>query len=104
MISLPYLYAIADSSFGNPVHLAREMFEGGARMVQVRNKTGSARELLNQVLEILEFAPLDSRVLVNDRVDVALASGAAGVHVGQMDLPPHMSRQMLPQTQIIGYS
>jgi thiamine-phosphate diphosphorylase len=104
MISLPSLYAIADSSFGNPVALARDLFDGGATMVQIRNKTGSARELLNQVLEILEFAPSGSRVLVNDRVDVALVSGAAGVHIGQMDLPPHMSRQMLPPSQIIGFS
>jgi thiamine-phosphate pyrophosphorylase len=104
MIVLPHLYAIADSTFGDPVALARELFDGGATIVQVRNKTVSARGLLNQVLEILEFAPANCRVLVNDRVDVALASGAAGVHIGQMDLPPHMVRPMLPASQIIGYS
>ncbi len=77
MISLPRLYAIADAAFGNPVVLARELFDGGARLVQVRNKNASARELFNQVVAILEFAPADSRVIVNDRADVALLSGAA---------------------------
>src|SRR5205085_8707298 len=52
----------------------------------------------------LDFAPSGSRVVVNDRVDVALAAGAAGVHIGQMDLPPHMSRQVLGANQVIGYS
>jgi thiamine-phosphate pyrophosphorylase len=104
MISIPRLYAIADAAFGNPVVLAREMFIGGARLVQVRNKNGSAREILHQVAAILEFAPADSRVIVNDRADIALLSGAGGVHLGQKDLPPHQIRKLLPASQMIGYS
>ena len=104
MISIPRLYAIADAAFGNPVVLARELFEGGARLVQIRNKNASSRELLSQVVAILGFAPADSRVIVNDRADVALLSGASGVHLGQQDLPPQRIRKILLPDQIVGFS
>lgn len=104
MISIPRLYAIADAAFGNPVVMARELFNGGARLVQVRNKNASARELFNQVVTILEFAPADSRVIVNDRADVALLSGAGGVHLGQKDLPPQRVRKILSTAQVLGFS
>jgi thiamine-phosphate pyrophosphorylase len=104
MISLPRLYAIADAAFGNPVILARELFDGGARLVQIRNKNASAREFFDQVIAVLEFAPADSHVIVNDRADVALLSGAGGVHLGQTDLPPQRIRKILSGNQIIGYS
>jgi thiamine-phosphate pyrophosphorylase len=98
------LYAIADASFGDCVRLAEALFAGGARLVQVRNKKAGAREFLNQVERILSFAPSDGRVVVNDRVDVALLAGAAGVHLGQKDLPPAAARQILGPGRIIGFS
>lgn len=104
MISIPRLYAIADAAFENPVVLARELFNGGARLVQVRNKKASLREFFNQVVAILELAPADSRVIVNDRADVALLSGASGVHLGQKDLPPQRIREILYANQVLGYS
>src|SRR3989475_7526856 len=78
MTSLRRLYAISDASFGDPVRLAQALFDGGARLVQVRNKKASARELFNQVESILKRAPADASVIVNDRVDVARITGAAG--------------------------
>jgi thiamine-phosphate pyrophosphorylase len=104
MNSIPRLYSIADAAFGNPVTLARELFEGGARLIQIRDKNASPRELLIQVAMILGFAPSDSRVIVNDRADIALISGAGGVHLGQTDLSPRSIRRILPTTQIIGFS
>jgi len=101
---MPRLYAIADAAFGNPVELARELFDGGARLVQIRNKNATSRELLGQVVAVLEFAPKDSRVIVNDRADVALLSGAGGVHLGQKDLPPQRVRKILSSDQILGFS
>jgi thiamine-phosphate pyrophosphorylase len=98
------LYAIADASFGDCVRLAEALFAGGARLVQVRNKKAGAREFLSQVERILLFAPSDGRVVVNDRVDVALLAGAAGVHLGQTDLPPAAARQILGPGRIIGFS
>ena len=104
MNPLPRLYAIADASFGDPVALAEKLFAGGVRLVQVRNKKGSSRELLEQVERILTIAPADAQVLVNDRVDVALLSGAAGVHLGQTDLSPASARQILGSDRIVGLS
>ena len=98
------LYAIADASFGDPVELAQKLFDGGARLVQVRNKKAGARELLRQVERVLEFAPSDAQVVVNDRVDVALIAGAGGVHLGQTDLPPEEARRILGDGRIVGFS
>ena len=98
------LYAIADASFGDPVALAEKLFAGGVRLLQIRNKKGSSRELLQQVERILSIAPPDARVLVNDRVDVASLAGAAGVHLGQTDLAPALVRQILGPDRFIGLS
>jgi thiamine-phosphate pyrophosphorylase len=97
-------YAIADASFGDCVRLAEALFAGGARLVQIRNKKAGSREFLNQVERILSFAPSDGRVIVNDRVDVALLAGAAGVHLGQTDLPPAAARRILGPDSIVGFS
>src|SRR5437870_1201073 len=101
---LPRLYSIADASFGDPAELARALFDGGARLVQVRNKQAAAREFLEQVERILAFAPHDARVIVNDRVDVTRISNAAGVHLGQDDLPVRAAREILSSDRIIGFS
>lgn len=104
MIALPRLYAIADASFGDPVEIARSLFEGGAALIQIRNKKAGARELLKQVEAVLRFAPENARVLVNDRVDVARIAGAAGVHLGQDDLPVEEARRILGPDAIVGFS
>src|SRR5947209_8415293 len=104
MNPLPRLYAIADASFGDPVQLAEALFAGGARLLQVRDKRASARDLLYQVERILAMAPHDAKVIVNDRVDVALIAGSAGVHLGQTDLPPAAARHILGPGRIVGFS
>ncbi len=60
---------------GDPVILAQKLFAGGVRLLQLRNKKASSRELLQQLERILALAPADARVIVNDRVDVALLAG-----------------------------
>jgi thiamine-phosphate pyrophosphorylase len=104
MTVLPRLYAIADASFGDPVELATQLFEGGARLVQIRNKRIGAGGLLAQVEQVLRIAPPDAKVIVNDRVDVASLSGAHGVHLGQDDLPVEPARNILGENPLIGYS
>jgi len=104
MKPLPRLYTFADASFGDPVRLAEVLFDAGARIVQVRNKRGSVRELLEQVERILSFAPQGAEIIVNDRVDVALIAGAGGVHLGQDDVPPVEARRILGLDRIIGFS
>jgi thiamine-phosphate pyrophosphorylase len=103
MKPLPRLYAIADAAFGDPIELAANLFNGGARLVQVRNKNGSPKELLQQVDRILSIAPKGAYVIVNDRVDVALITGT-GVHLGQTDLPPVAARGLLGPMAMIGFS
>lgn len=104
MRPLPRLYAIADASFGDPVRIAECLFEGGARLVQVRNKTCGTKELLQQVERILKLAPPDGQIIVNDRVDVALIAGSSGVHLGQTDLPAVNARGILGVDSVIGVS
>ena len=104
MIHLPRLYAVADGTFGDPVPLAQALFNGGARLIQIRHKTASARTLIAEVTAALRFAPEDARVIVNDRPDIARITGAAGVHLGQNDLPPSATRRVLTADQIIGFS
>ena len=104
MKPLPRLYTFADASFGDPVRLAEALLNAGARIIQVRNKRGSVRELLEQVERILSFAPQGAEIIVNDRVDVALIAGAGGVHLGQDDVPPVEARRILGLDRIIGFS
>ena len=104
MIVIPRLYAIADAAFGNPVEIARQLFDGGARLVQIRNKRASASELMRQVEEILPFVPAGFRLIVNDRLDVALLTQAHGVHLGQEDLPAEHARRILGTSAFIGVS
>ncbi len=104
MSPLPRLYAVADASFYNPVELAKFLFDGGVRLLQIRNKTAGAGELLEQVETILSIAPTDARVIVNDRPDIARISGAAGVHLGQTDLPAMAARAIIGSDRILGLS
>jgi thiamine-phosphate pyrophosphorylase len=104
MIALPRLYAIADAQFGNPVEIADRLFEGGARLLQIRNKTAGAGALLHQVEDILRFAPADAVVLVNDRADVAQLAKAHGVHLGQDDLRIEDARALVGASFMVGFS
>jgi thiamine-phosphate pyrophosphorylase len=78
---------------------------GGVTMVQLRQKDGSAREMAEAGRALKSFlAPRKIPLIVNDRIDVAHAIGADGVHVGQNDLPPADARAMLGPNAIIGLS
>ncbi|HZI05186.1 MAG TPA: thiamine phosphate synthase [Archangium sp.] len=78
---------------------------GGATVVQLREKESSARETLELGRALLErLRPLGVPLIVNDRVDLALALGADGVHVGQGDLPPEVARRLLGPKALVGLS
>jgi len=104
------LHAIVDvESAGRagwrPAVLARAFLDGGARVLQVRAKrlsSGAFLELCDEVVALARDA--DARVIVNDRVDLARMSGAAGVHVGQEDLAPADARALLGAQAIVGVS
>lgn len=88
-----------------PIELAGMALDGGARMVQLRRKNASGRELFEWSVRIQELCRRrDAIFIVNDRVDIALAIRADGVHVGQDDLPASLVRSLLGPDSIIGVS
>jgi thiamine-phosphate pyrophosphorylase len=102
------LHVITDTTIQSRfthAQLAEMASEGGADTIQFRQKTGTTRQLIEaaqaaQAVCARRGVPL----IVNDRVDVALGVGAAGVHLGQDDLPIAVSRRILPSEMIIGAS
>ena len=102
------LYAIVDPEHagGHALpELARAVAEGGATLVQLRDKRGQTREMVAQARAIkAALAPLGVPFIVNDRVDVALAAGADGVHLGQEDMDVADARRLLGREAIIGWS
>ncbi len=84
------------------VSVAQAAERGGVTSVQLRLKRQSAREQVVAARALV--AALSIPVLVNDRPDVALAAGAAGVHLGPGDLSPHLARRIVPPDFIIGMS
>ena len=76
---------------------------GGASLVQLRDKTSPTRRQIDDAGELkARLAPLGAPLLINDRVDVALAAGADGVHLGQGDMDPGDARRLLGENAIIG--
>jgi len=84
---------------------ARAAVAGGVTAVQLRDPAASARQLCQAGAALVEaMAGTAVPVLINDRVDVALAVGAGGVHLGQSDLPPAAARDLAGDGFIIGWS
>jgi thiamine-phosphate pyrophosphorylase len=76
-----------------------------ATLVQLRDKHGSTKAMMEEARALIAvLAPLDIPLLINDRVDVALAAEADGVHIGQDDMSPADARLLLGKTAIIGLS
>src|SRR5687767_497410 len=83
--------------------LAREAVAGGCTLIQYRDKHASGRTLVERARALTEaLKGTGVPLLVNDRVDVALAAGADGVHLGQDDLRPADARHLLGPRAIIG--
>ena len=78
---------------------------GGVRVVQVREKGGSARRALEIALAVRRLTRrFDALLIVNDRIDIALAADADGVHLGQDDMPLASARRLLGESALIGLS
>lgn len=83
----------------------RAVLAGGADCIQVREKSLADRDLLARVRAAIDIArPAGAAVVVNDRVDLALAAGADGVHLGQGDLPPDEVRRIAGDRLVVGAS
>lgn len=107
MIHLPRLYAILDASYFSDNQIlfstAEELLAGGVTLLQYRNKSGNAREMLEQTRELKRR--LDgAKLILNDRADLCLAARFDGVHVGQEDLSPEGARKVVGTMLWLGVS
>jgi len=104
---VPKIYPITDTKLSGVSHLeqVKALLEGGARMIQIRDKNMSSRELFGAIEECnVMVRDYDAKLIVNDRVDITMALRADGVHLGQDDLPPVEARKLLGPRAIIGFS
>lgn len=87
------------------IDCVREALEGGVTLVQYRAKTASSAEMYNEALQLKALCDsFNVPLIINDRLDIAMAVGAAGVHLGQDDLPCAAARRILGEDYIIGVS
>jgi thiamine-phosphate pyrophosphorylase len=101
------LYPLTDRFLSGLSHTEQvlQLSAGGARLVQLREKIASPAEFYEQAREALQAARAHGmKVIINDRVDVAQALHADGVHLGQDDLPAEAARRLLGPQAIIGFS
>jgi thiamine-phosphate pyrophosphorylase len=109
-VTLPRLHAIVDVDVAaragwTPADLSRAFLDGGARFLQLRAKRSASGPLLDLCDTVVTLGrEYQATVIVNDRVDLARLSGAAGVHVGQDDLPPAVAREQLGADAVVGCS
>lgn len=102
------LYLVTDRrlmSSGTIEEAVTLAIEGGASVVQLREKDCSSREFYELALRVKEItAPRNVPLIINDRIDICLAVNADGVHLGQKDLPCREARKILGSDKIIGVS
>lgn len=101
------LYLILDAqvlNYGALLQVLKDSVRAGIDIVQLRDKNGSAREVLVFCREALKTTKHKIPFIVNDRVDLAIASGADGVHLGQEDLDCRLARKIMGPSKIIGVS
>jgi thiamine-phosphate pyrophosphorylase len=105
---LSRLYAILDSSqFPETEALclfANELAAGGVTLLQYRNKSGNAHQMLEPARELKRRLPSSVKLIMNDRADLCLAAGFDGVHVGQDDLSPSGVRAVIGARLWLGVS
>lgn len=100
---VPPLYALTRSAA--PFEDVSKLLSAGVRWIQIRDKSSDDARLYGALLHVRGQVPEDSRLFVNDRVDLALACAADGVHLGATDLDPRHARKVAGERRLlIGYS
>ncbi|HWS53739.1 MAG TPA: thiamine phosphate synthase [Pyrinomonadaceae bacterium] len=105
--TLPKLYPVTDARLSGASHAEQvaRLADGGAALVQLREKHLPPREFYREAAAAVEVARARGvRLVVNDRADIALALGADGVHLGQDDLGPEAARRLLGASAVVGFS
>ncbi len=101
------IYPITDTRITKLSHAEQvlKLIEGGARLIQLREKRALPRSFYEDARKAVVIARAERvKIIINDRVDIALALKADGVHLGQDDLPPDEARRILGDEAIIGFS
>ena len=108
MIRFPRVYAIIDAAFlpstDALLTFAEELLSGGCTLLQYRNKSGNARLTLDHARKLRTHVGNSTKLIMNDRADLALAAGFDGVHVGQDDLLPESVRKIIGPGRWLGVS
>ncbi len=104
---LPRVYPITDANLSGLSHAEQveRLVAGGATLIQLRDKHAAPSDFLREAEGAMKVARThDVRLIINDRVDIALALRADGVHLGQTDIPVEAARGLLGENAIIGFS
>ncbi|MBN1384329.1 MAG: thiamine phosphate synthase [Elusimicrobia bacterium] len=104
MIKINGYYFITDSILSKNGNISdvTNAVSAGVKVVQYRNKGGSTKEMFEEALKLKDICKGRNIFLINDRVDIALAVDADGVHLGQDDMPYERARNILGKNKIIG--
>ena len=87
------------------LNIIEEAIKGGTTVVQLREKTASTKEFYDLALKVKEITSrYGVPLLINDRIDIALAVGSEGVHIGQDDMPADIAREIIGEDKILGVS
>lgn len=101
------LYLVTEESvpLNSLLNVVTQAIQGGVTIVQLREKNGSGKEFYEKA-KILKnhLDSYDIPLIINDRIDIAIAINAAGVHIGQTDLPLRIVKDIVPKSFIIGVS
>lgn len=106
-LTLPKILPITDCRLSGLSHCeqVKRLIEGGANLIQLREKQAAPRDFYDDALDALRVAhSAGAKLIINDRVDIALALKADGVHLGQTDMPVEAARRLLGNDALIGYS
>ena len=106
-VQLPKVYPITDTEISGLSHCeqVKRLSEGGATLIQLREKRASSRVFYSDAEATLQIArSAGVKLIINDRVDIAFALRADGVHLGQEDMPVDAARRILGDEVVIGFS
>jgi|SRR5687767_1994819 len=106
-LTLPKIYPITDRQLSGLSHAeqVRRLIDGGATLIQLREKHLSPIDFLRDVETASKVAGNNHvPLIINDRVDIAMASNASGIHLGQADMPVEAARRLVRDDTLIGFS
>jgi thiamine-phosphate pyrophosphorylase len=107
-MKLPRLYPILDAScFADRAAMftaAEQLADGGVSLLQYRNKSGNARQMLEDARELKRLVGSPVKLIMNDRADLCVAAGFDGLHLGQDDLSPEAARKIIGADRWLGLS